>query len=202
MRGWHFESNRHSLAARGIRTRAILNPIANDKYYSKKVYGRKEGMKGIREYRGSGLTGIYTEDIMRLVRRVLRMIRTGKGLRWLRSKRYIPIELESVYLMGSRVTGFYTGESDLDVYVQIDKPIKRNENTIEKRFQDAMLWFKIEYETEGGGLRIRDDIKDEWIRIDMYIGWETPEEAWERGMRGGWDKGKPRPILKIWERGR
>ena len=61
--GWPNESFRHSLASRGIRTRAIVNPIASRRWYQERYYG--EGTyKGKRPYLGSGLENVDQEEIV------------------------------------------------------------------------------------------------------------------------------------------
>ena len=116
MKGWHNESQRHSLASRGIRTRAIPNPVASEDLYWQPtklwyLYEVQKGETDTRDFRGSGLEGIYKDDVMDIVWKVVKNMEKRLG---------VPVVLKDVFLSGSRVTGFWNEDSDLDVSIVVE----------------------------------------------------------------------------------
>lgn len=70
---WPRESMRHSLASRGIRTRAIPNPVAGPDWYDPGLY---EGYKqSQREFVGSGLEHVNADDVVDEVLRFMKIVR-------------------------------------------------------------------------------------------------------------------------------
>lgn len=159
---WPKEPSRHALARRGIRTRAIPNPVAGPDWYDSELY---EGYKqSQREFIGSGLEHISANDVVEEVFRFMKIVKgppvrnrsvfvenisqfmeeyrirtpdftefaqydfdvdedlIQKFYEATNSDRDI-IEIEEIYLIGSRVSGFYKPGSDLDVFIVVkDKP--------------------------------------------------------------------------------
>jgi predicted nucleotidyltransferase len=150
MKGWPREPARHSLSARGIRSRAIKNPIADPNLYDREWYSKK-GEKHPRKFVGSGLEGINSYDLIETITPVINIIRGfnedngthqypeeyAASLKSISREMDIPIErieefwsnyedflqIKAIYVTGSRVTGFYNSKSDVDIYIQYeDRP--------------------------------------------------------------------------------
>jgi len=223
---WRNEPQRHSLASRGIRTRAIFNPLAAPELYDPKLYKIRKGVD--RKFIGSGLEKINLETLVDevglgfdLLQRNLfdddqiyenyldMMIRpyhvAGTNKEHLRGIIdqiiNIGIEIDEVYVYGSRVTGFYIPESDIDVAVVI-KPkeglVDLFDELIDYTYSpDANLNSVLSYFTYchreilgsefgyGYDLFMIDEDGNH-MRIDIhYVGFEEPENIG--------------PGLKVWE---
>ena len=184
-RGWHGEPYRHGLAARGIRTRAIVNPVAHPKWIGQPtVYGPTRygpsTIKGTRLYVGSGLKYLDKQEIVDWVKDfviLMNQIAEEEG-------KHLGVEIQSVYLVGSRVSGFYTPESDLDVVVQFKEIPLREKSRILDVLDDYMVEALMALGHDAEWLLKSGD--DEAVRVDLVLySWEGPEE----GL----------PHLKIWE---
>ena len=146
MRGWRSESYRHALASHGIRTRAIPNPLASPEHYDPKIYERnwlKEKTK--RPFRGSGLENVSKWDVLSAVDEFLYEFDGTKEWEEGRLEDYyymfkgrfndfnISFEdfeelyengrrlfnVKAIYIFGSRVTGYWTPQSDIDIYIEL-----------------------------------------------------------------------------------
>ncbi len=167
---WPHEPMRHSLASRGIRTRAIVNPMADPKWYQEHRYGPSDSIKGLRKYRGTGLETLDEDEIINWVRDAVKFIN-----QYLEEDRGVKIglDIQAIYLVGSRVSGFYVEGSDLDVVVEFkDVPLR-----IKSRYLDEIDDAVIEVDVV-----TRNDpawwisTGDEYIGMDVQWGWEGPEE--------------------------
>jgi predicted nucleotidyltransferase len=188
LRGWHREPARHSLAARGIRTRAIPNPVASEKSYDPRIYEWRPS-KGHREFRGSGLDKIHIDDVISSVHDYWSEFDGSREWSEYRLEDYYDLpgiknlmsyddlealyregghlfEIEAVYLFGSRVTGFWNDLSDLDVYIKI-KSIRGmdpgNLDLVAERMRDTIDEYlhdqgRWPYITDDDGKRIRLEI--------------------------------------------
>ena len=150
MKGWPREPARHSLSARGIRSRAIKNPVADPNLYDKEWYSKK-GEKKPRKFVGSGLEGINSYDLIETITPVINIIRGfddengthiyagdySASLNRISREMDISedrieefwsnyedfLQIKAIYVTGSRVTGFYNSKSDVDIYIQYeDRP--------------------------------------------------------------------------------
>lgn len=152
--GWRNESARHSLASRGIRTRAIPNPVADPSLYDSSLYGISR--KVDRDYRGSGLDNFEVDEVVNFVETRMGRIKdilNKKSIflnwfevegddEWIENESSVTgvmryrktsverlyklmkddpdiIEVDEIHLIGSRVTGFWRPNSDLDIYVKV-----------------------------------------------------------------------------------
>lgn len=152
--GWWSEPTRHSLASRGIRTRAIPNPIADSSLYDSSLYGTSR--KSSREYSGSGLEDFEVDEVVDFVEIRMGRIRDMLNKKsvflnwfeaegddeWIENESSVTgvmhyrktsverlykamkdnpdlIEVDEIHLIGSRVTGFWRPDSDLDIYVKV-----------------------------------------------------------------------------------
>lgn len=174
-RGWRNESARHSLASRGIRTRAIVNPIASPDWFDEDRYFN-------RKFVGSGLENIDEDVIVDFIDELI-----------LRANLFVrpDIEVKSILLTGSRVSGFYKDDSDLDIYIVLKWPDD----------EDNIRWMESDYSTNvNNGI---DNAKwDMWmnkenviiddngnkIKMDVNFGWDNPLDS-EYSL----------PYVKIWE---
>lgn len=151
MKGWHNESQRHSLAARGIRSVGIENPYITRSELTELVYGDR---KYEREYMGSGVEGIEPGDITEHAFEITKYMNkksfdssnhyyeflgrvTDSVWRNAFSSDTIAdddiynaineifsrnlIKIKSIHVYGSRVTGYYRPLSDIDVAVIIEE---------------------------------------------------------------------------------
>lgn len=177
---WYKESHRHSLAARGIRTRAISNPVASPKWFDERRYG--EGTyKGDRPYLGSGLENVDEQEVIDWVKDFViltNQIAEEEGDE-------LGIELQSIYAVGSRVSGFHKEGSDLDLVI-VFKDLPTMEqweklDVIDKYKTDA--WMMLSHDAEW---LVKSGDEDDLIKIDIVMwGWQEPDES--------------SPYLKIWE---
>lgn len=210
MKGWFYEPARHAMAARGIRTRAIPNPIASPDLYDEEWYGRK----GHREFVGSGLEGLYSFDIINQVMDYIRIFDGTQNYEndWNmedyhhslssmhRGMRNIPheefekmfdydrrfLEIESIYVTGSRVSGFYLPDSDIDVYIQI-----KNRSEFEKYGIDTEYLFdkmqeavnEVMYHNDME-MKVYDQESKDYIKVDVTIISTDPPT---------------KPAIEIWE---
>ena len=145
-KGWHREPGRHSLASRGIRTRAIPNPVAGLNIYDPEIYERnlrKDSMS--RQFKGSGLEHIDKDDLLEKINESLHDFDGSKEWDEGRLEDYYHkvrdmfrefdmsfeefeniyesgkklFNIRAIYIYGSRVTGYWLPYSDVDVYIQI-----------------------------------------------------------------------------------
>lgn len=178
-KGWFREPARHSLASRGIRTRAIINPVASPEWYREYRYGPgKDSIKGLREYRGSGLENVDAQEIIGWILDyfiLLNQIAEEDG-------DPLGLEIQSIYLVGSRVSGFYEEGSDIDVIV-----VFKGDGVVDDEYRSIIDMYIVD-------TTMAIDFDKEWlvksgddvIKVDVvYWGWEGPEEG--------------SPQLKIWE---
>lgn len=185
-RGWHEEPARHSLAARGIRTRAIANPVASPRWHQERY--TPGSYKGLREYSGSGLKHLNKQEIIDWTKDfVILMNQISEEDIWLdgSSKHNdLKLEIKSIYLVGSRVSGFYTSESDLDVVVEFKESIRSDDSEYIRLVEDYMVDALMALDHDAEWLVASND--DESVRVDLVLyGWEGPDEG--------------SPQLKIWE---
>lgn len=176
---WRNEPQRHSLASRGIRTRAIINPIADPKWHQPTRYG-PDTTKGTRWYAGSGLKYLDKEEIIDWIKDFVILMNQ------ISHEEYNDLELDikSIYLVGSRVSGFYTSESDLDVIVKFKEDPRSDNPNYTKLVDDYMVdaLMALDHDSEW----LLKTGEDESVRVDLVLyGWEGPEEG--------------SPHLKIWE---
>ena len=214
---WHKEPHRHALASRGIRTRAIPNPVASPELYDEEWYRRKGSP---RSFVGSGLEGFKPYDV---IYELLTFLRVADGTinyeenedfdvdlrdyyegmsRLTRSFSNLPyevfesyfdyderfLEVEAIYLTGSRVTGFYTDESDVDVYIQFKRRPEIEERygvdferLVEKLHESTN---NILYDNEMQEMWVRDKVTGKDVRVDVTMISMDPPSV---------------PSIKIWE---
>lgn len=165
---WPDESSRHSLAARGIRTKAIPNPVINPKWTHKEK----------RLYSGSGLS-VDVDNVIELVDDYIKSVNRYSH----QDYNDLNLNAESIYLVGSRVSGFHTEESDLDILVVFKKEDRSDNESYNKLIGDYFqeVW---RVGIESGGSSIETD-EGEIINIDLFWEWKLPD--------------KDLPYLKIWE---
>ena len=184
-KGWFREPARHSLASRGIRTRAIVNPIADPKWNRQStIYGHTRycpyTIKGTRRYVGSGLEHLDEEEIIDWVKDFVILMNQISGEEY----NDLELDIESIYLVGSRVSGFHTGESDLDVIVKFKEDNRSNDSAYVKLVDDYMVEALMALDHDAEWLLKSGE--DEAVRVDLVLyGWEGPDEG--------------SPHLKIWE---
>ena len=175
-KGWFREPARHSLASRGIRTRAIVNPVASPRWFEEERYGH-EAQKGLRKFSGSGLEILNKDEIADWILDatiVINQLMKEKDVD-------LELEVESIYLVGSRVSGFSIKESDLDIIVKYkDIPLTLRSKYM-KDIEDAQ--FEMSFMTDDPAWWLKST--DECIRMDIFWGWYLPA--------------KGSPYLKIWE---
>lgn len=175
---WPNETYRHSLASRGIRTRAIINPVASPRWRQERYTPGSH--KGLREYSGSGLKYLDKQEIIDWVKDFVILMNQ------ISEEEYNDLELDikSIYLVGSRVSGFHTSESDLDVVVEFKKDDRSNDAAYTKLIDDYMVDALMSLDHDAEWLLKTGD--DESVRVDLIVyGWEGPDEG--------------SPQLKIWE---
>jgi len=214
---WPNEPHRHALASRGIRTRAIPNPVASPELYDEEWYRRKGSQ---RKFVGSGLEGFKPYDV---IYELLTFLRVADGTinyerdedfnvdlrdyyegmkRLTRSFSNVPyevfesyfdyderfLEVEAIYLTGSRVTGFYTDESDVDVYIQLKRRPEIEEKygvdferLVEKLHESTN---NILYDNEMQEMWVRDKVTGKDVKVDVTMLSTDPPLV---------------PSIKIWE---
>lgn len=191
---WPNEPHRHALARRGIRTRAIPNPIADPSLYDIEWYRRK-GEKVSRKFVGSGLEGIEKFDVLDELRTYIREIDGTKEIEegyvrdyynflagLTRDMSEMPyeefekffdewedrfLEIEAIYLTGSRVTGFYTPESDIDVYIQIKKPELKTDVDVDYLLEKIVDAVDNYLSDEGIEMRVYDRSTRKDVKVDV-----------------------------------
>ena len=196
MRGWPNEPHRHALASRGICTRAIPNPIADPSLYDIEWYRRK-GEKDSRKFVGSGLEGIDKFDVLDELRTYIREVDGTKEIEegyirdyynflagLTRDMREMPyeefekffddvvseerfLEIEAIYLTGSRVTGFYIPESDIDVYIQIKKPKLKTKLDMDYLLEKIMDAVDNYLSDEGIEMKVYDRSTKKDVKVDV-----------------------------------
>ncbi len=184
MMSWPNETYRHSLASRGIRTRAIINPVASPRWRQERYTPGSH--KGMRWYAGSGLESLDKQEIIGWVEDiVILMNQMSKEDVWIDGiSNDLELEIKSIYLVGSRVSGFYTSESDLDVVVEFKKNPRSNDSNYIRLVEDYMVDALMALDHDAEWLLKSGD--DEAVRVDLVVyGWEGPDEG--------------SPYLKIWE---
>ena len=219
MKGWPNESYRHSLASRGVRTRAIENPYAGPNHYDSEIYEKSWLRdKAKRPYKGSGLENISKWDVINAVDEFLWEFDGSKEWDEYRLRDYYDLvkmslgkfdmpyeefkkiyedgskffEIDEVHIFGSRITGFWTPYSDVDVYIKI-KPRKGIDNDVLDYMADEMRGTVEAYLAD---YNRTPTIYDEGrlIRVDIPIISTDPPES-------NFPNGKERPTLLIWEEG-
>lgn len=163
MRGWPYESARHSLSARGISTRGIphtVHPSEDVELYYKTM------KRQTREFVGSGLEDIEVDDVVTESRAILDLFsiknydlkdydlvlndfikcvsvkgeskeKNYQKVLALNELMHHRLEIESVYVYGSRVKGYHEEGSDIDVFVVIREDPKLKE--ILTKFRKATM---------------------------------------------------------------
>ena len=143
---WPHEPHRHALARRGIRTRAIENPYADPKHYDPKLYEKswlKDKAK--RPFMGSGLEDVNKWDVLNAVNVFLYEFDGSKEWEEGRLEDYYFMfkdrfndfdmsfedfekiyeedgrlfNVKTIYIFGSRVTGYWNPYSDIDIYMEL-----------------------------------------------------------------------------------
>jgi predicted nucleotidyltransferase len=216
MKGWFGQPHRHSLAARGVRTRGIENPVADPVYYQPGIYEDnplKERRR--REFVGSGLERLSTRQVLDEVNRFISEFDGSREWEEGRLEDYYDMldrmfdldtsyedfkeiysegghffEVKAVYLFGSRVSGFWTDESDIDVYLQI-KPIWCLDAEYVDRIAEKLREAIVNYLYDEDRFPTVVDNEGHFITVDVIqVSTKTPEEYY-------WGY----PMLKIWEAG-
>lgn len=216
MCGWHRESYRHSLASRGIKTRAILNPVASLECYNPRLY-EKNSYKQERSFIGSGLEVIDVSEVLNVVNEHIYEVNGRQDYEEGRLREYYHIlkglfnnfnmsyedfedvyksgrslfDLKAIYLFGSRVTGFWRSCSDIDVYIQIKSFPGIDDNDLNQMVAKiGNIIFDLRCEE---GLDITTGIRD--VKVDVPIISTTRPEVYyddDRGFEVG-------PAILIWE---
>ena len=172
---WRNESHRHALAAHGIRTGAIPNLIVSrdwfdeDRYFNRKFVG--SGLKNIDEDTVIDFVDNLTFQLNLLVRP--------------------DVEVESILVTGSRVSGFYKEDSDLDVYIVLKWPENEDKDRWMESEYSTMIIDTIEdikYDMRFTKSNVIFDNKGNHIVVDVDFGWDDPLES-----------EYPKPYIKIWE---
>lgn len=176
MKGWRNEPNRHSLASRGIKSRAIPNPVASLRWSDSYTRGSQ---KGLRRFKGSGLENVNTDDIIDYImkfRDFINEISENEELNY-------DFQINSIYIVGSRVGGFHRKKSDLDVIVYLNDDPRRFDLDFKNEVQDLIVvakqWIVKEFnpiskETLKPRIRTMDgnyidmDIKWDWMDSSLY----------------------------------
>ena len=208
---WPNEPHRHALARRGIRTRAIPNPIANPDSYDPKLYDRLE-IK--RTFKGSGLENVDKWDVINGVEAFLYEFDGAKEMEQGRLIDYYYMfkdrfrdfdmsfedfekiynedrklfDVKAIYVFGSRVTGYWTPDSDVDIYIELkstpgitdedlDYMAGKFNDTVENYLHDESEWPMIY-------------IDGKEIKVDIPVVTTSPP-----------DKDHYGPMLRIWEEG-
>ena len=209
--GWPNEPHRHALARRGIRTRAIENPYAGPDRYDPKLYDKLE-IK--RKFRGSGLENINSWDVLGGVDEFLYEFDGSKEMDqgrlidyyYMFEERFRDFDMsfeefeklyeedrklfdvKAIYIFGSRVTGYWTPDSDVDVYIELsstpgitdeylDYMADNFNDTVENYLHDENRWPMLY-------------IDGKEIKVDIPVVTVSPPDEDHYG-----------PMLKIWEEG-
>jgi len=134
----------------------------------------------MRWYSGSGLKYLDEQEIIYWIKDfviLMNQIAEEEG-------RDLGVELQSIYLVGSRVSGFYTPESDLDVIVRFKEIPLREKSGMLDALDNYMVEALMALDHDAEWLLRSGD--DEAVRVDLVsYGWEGPDEG--------------SPYLKIWE---
>jgi predicted nucleotidyltransferase len=184
LRGWPSEPARHSLSARGIPNSISPRNICKTKSY---------GKKGMRKFKGSGLEELNKDDILESINNIMYEFNGKKEWEEGDLKNYYELlkrssehfnmpydvfekiysdgntffEIEKIYLFGSRVTGFWRDDSDLDVYIKL-KFHPRINNKIMNELAELMDG-TIEYLNERDAMPKVKDRKGNEIIIDTPV---------------------------------
>ncbi len=228
MKGWHQEPARHSLASRGIKTRAIMNPIASPELDVQEVYTKRG--RSPRKYIGSGIDKITVEQVVDQILPIFDHLKKDThemiedydmfledsirpydtlGVDIYRVREILDeiytrgFEIEEIYLYGSRVTGFYDprpGMSDLDVAVVLKYDQKL-----------ANLFDELAYETYDVEMNLEKRISyfvwmnREWMGSVYGFGYDLHVKD-KDGIRididlvkSGFEPPENVNLLKIWE---
>ena len=209
--GWPDEPHRHALARRGIRTRAIPNPIASPDRYDPKLYDRLDVK---RTFKGSGLEDINSWDVLGGVDEFLYEFDGSKEMDegrlidyyYMFKERFRDFDMsfkdfekiyeedgklfdvKAIYIFGSRVTGYWTPDSDVDVYIELKSTPGIADDYLDYmagKFSDAVENY-IHDESEWPMLYI--DGKE--IKVDIPVVTVSQPDESHYG-----------PMLKIWEEG-
>ena len=216
--GWPNEPHRHALARRGIRTRAIPNPIADPEHYNPNIYEDNWlKNKARRPFKGSGLENISKWDVieqiddflyefdgtkekerdwdMRGYYDLLKSMSRDFDMQYDEFEKMFDeggkfFEVKAIYLFGSRVTGFWTPYSDVDVYIQLKRRKDFDNDTLEymaEKLKDAVESYLAD---EGKSLSIYDEGR--LVSVDVpIITTESPDI----------NLGEDVPVLEIWREG-
>ena len=213
---WPKEPQRHALARRGIRTRAIENPYADPKSYDPKLYDENPFRnKTRRKFMGSGLEDIDVYDVIEAVNEFMYEFdgTKEKETDWDMMSYYdllksmskdfdVPydefekifdegkkfFEIKAIYLFGSRVSGFWTPYSDVDVYIQLKK--RKDFDNDELDYMADKLSDAVESYLADEGRSPSIYIDGKLVKVDIpIITTESPEMNFQ----------DDRPVLLIWE---
>lgn len=215
VRGWRDEPYRHALARRGIRTRAIKNPLASPDHYDPKLYEKNWSKdKAKRLFRGSGLENTDVWNVLGAVDGFLYEFDGSKEWEEGRLDDYYYMfkdrfndfdmsydefyelyesdkklfNVKAIYIFGSRVTGYWTPDSDIDVYIELsstpgitdedlDYMADKFNDTVENYLHDENRWPMLY-------------IDGKEIKVDIPVVTVSPPDEDHYG-----------PMLKIWEVG-
>ena len=217
MRGWHNEPMRHSLARRGIRTRAIPNPLADPDHYDPDLYEKnwlKDKAK--RPYRGSGLENINEWDVLHPVEEFIYEFDGSKEWEEGRLDDYYYMfkdrfndfdmsyddfeelyesgkklfNVKAIYIFGSRVTGYWIPYSDIDIYIELERT-PGIENEYIEYMADKMSDTIDNYLAEEGRVPMVRDDKGTPLKVDIPI--ISTQSPWDNFDDDNY------PALLIWE---
>ena len=217
--GWPNEPHRHALASRGIRTRAIENPFATPGRYDPKIY-EENLMKGKtkRPFRGSGLENI---DVWNVLGAVDGFLYEFDGTReweegrlddyyYMFKDRFNDFDMsydefyelyeddkklfnvKAIYIFGSRVTGYWTQYSDIDIYIEIGQTPGIENDYIEYMAEKTSDTIDNYLADEGSIPMVRDD-KGTPLKVDIPI--ISTQSPWDNFDDDNY------PALLIWEEG-
>lgn len=222
-KGWHNEPGRHGLASRGIRTRAIPTPGFKPSEHLEHFYtGMKGGRRfigsGLEDIDPEDLILLSTETmdfldktnfddeneyesfLNEVVDEFQNTIFECGLKRDVDTRRTIDdiftigLEPQSIYVFGSRVSGYYTPESDIDVAIVMKKNPEAMAIVRRGWTLDSFLFFKslfdavlvvLTREYGWGEIPVIGDEQGRDIQVDMGLMIEHPSSR--------------QPTVKIWE---
>lgn len=216
MKGWHDEPHRHAMAARGIRTRAIPNPLADPEHYDPKLYEKswlKDKTK--RPFRGSGLENVSKWDVLNAINEFLYEFDGTKEWEEGRLHDYYYMfkdrfndfdmsfedfeelyenekrlfNVKAIYIFGSRVTGYWTPQSDIDIYIELGPTPGIEDDYIEYmagKMSDTIDNYLAE---EGRIPMVRDD-EGNLLKVDIpIVAIEPPGDRFASQIISIWEVG-------------
>lgn len=214
--GWPNEPHRHALARRGIRTRAIENPLMDPKHYDEEWYRIKDGAK--RGFVGSGLKNISKWDVLNAVNEFLYEFDGTKEWEERRLYDYYYMfedrfndfdmsfedfeklyenekrlfNVKAIYIFGSRVTGYWTPQSDIDIYIELGQTPGIEDDYIEYMADKTSDTIDNYLADEGRIPMVMDD-KGTLLKVDIpIISTQSPRDYFDD---------ENYPALLIWEVG-